>query len=458
MLHFFDAVPKFVDGSDSPRDYLERCLAVIAEREPEVRAWVVLNDAGARAAADASAIRYRQGRPLSSIDGMPIGIKDLFETKDMPTQMGCAAFEGNFPKRDTALVRALRDAGSIVLGKTVTTELGGAHPGPTTNPWDARYTPGGSSSGSAAAVASGMVPAALGTQVGGSIIRPASFCGTFALKPTQGAVNRGERQGYSHSTAGVLAGSIEDMWITAIEMVRRVGGDPGHPGLYGELEPPAPVRPKNLIVVETAAWSALDTGSRDAFERLLRRLQDSGVRILRRTDEPAIDEFEWSIVGAAAMARDINAWENRPAYENLYEHHSDRLSQGLVDAILRARDLTLNDYRARLAERAEAQGRFVALAALADGLITLGSHGPASAPANRPEASVPPPTGDVAFNLPASILFAPAVTVPLLTVDGLPLGLQVMGQMHDDAKVVGIARWLAQQDQLYSPAKDSPQQ
>jgi Asp-tRNA(Asn)/Glu-tRNA(Gln) amidotransferase A subunit family amidase len=149
---FFDAVPRFRSGEDDPRKYLERCLEVIAIREPLVKAWVVLNERGAREAADASAARWRSGKPLSPIDGMPIGIKDLIETKDMPTQMGCAAMEGNFPKRDSALVRALRDAGAVIVGKAVTTELGGAHPGPTTNPFDSRRTPGGSSSGSAAAV------------------------------------------------------------------------------------------------------------------------------------------------------------------------------------------------------------------------------------------------------------------------------------------------------------------
>jgi len=443
MRCFFSAVPSFLDGADSPRDYLERCLAVIAEREPSVRAWVVVNESGARAAADASTERYRAGQTLSAIDGMPVGIKDLFETKDMPTQMGCAAYAGNFPKRDSALVRALRDAGAVVLGKTVTTEMGGAFPGPTTNPWNPRYTPGGSSSGSAAAVAADMVPAAVGTQVGGSIIRPASFCGTFALKPTQGALNRGERQGYSQSTAGVLAGSIEDMWLMAIEMARRAGGDPGHPGLYGPLEPPPPIRPERLIVLETAGWPALDGGSREAFERLLGRLRDDGIRILRRSDELAIEQFEQSIASAAAITRDINGYENRTAYENLYEQHPDQLSRDLIDGIMRARKLTLEDYRARLSERAEAQRRFAALAQLADALITLGSHGPASAPANRPDASAPPPTGDIAFNLPASILFAPAVNVPLLMVDGLPLGVQLVGQMHQDARVVGVARWLA---------------
>ena len=209
-LTFHDAVARFRDGSDTPRAYLERCLETIHEREPVVQAFVVVNEAGGRAAADASTTRWRDGRPLSPIDGLPIGIKDLLETKDMPTQMGCEAYRGNFPKRDNAAVWALRQAGAVILGKTVTAEIGGSHPGPTTNPFDPARTPGGSSSGSAAVIAARMVPAALGTQVGGSVIRPAAYCGTLALKPTQGGINRGERQTTSMSTTGVHAGSIED--------------------------------------------------------------------------------------------------------------------------------------------------------------------------------------------------------------------------------------------------------
>ena len=237
-LTYSDCAPRFRDGNDTPRAYLERCLEVIAEREPAVKAWVVLNSPGAREAADASTERYRGGRPLSSIDGMPIGVKDLIETKDMPTEHGCAAFAGNNPRRDSAIVRALRDAGAIILGKTVTTEMGGAFPGPTTNPFDPGRTPGGSSSGSAAAIGARMVPAAIGTQVGGSIIRPASYCGNCALKPTMGALHRGERQGYSQSHVGVHAGSLADMWHVAIEIARRAGGDPGQPGLFGPPELP----------------------------------------------------------------------------------------------------------------------------------------------------------------------------------------------------------------------------
>jgi Asp-tRNA(Asn)/Glu-tRNA(Gln) amidotransferase A subunit family amidase len=280
--------------------------------------------------------------------------------------------------------------------------------------------------------------------VGGSIIRPASFCGTFALKPTQGGINRGERQGYSQSTAGVLAGSLEDAWRVASEIVCRAGGDPGSPGLYGPPDAPDPVRPRSVIAMQTSGWADLDNPSRRAFELFLERLQAAGVRVLQRGDHPDIEAFEQSIDNAPIISARINAFENKPAYENLYEHHAARLSPSLVERIVAARCLTLEDYRACLEQRQEAQRKFAAVAKLADVLVTPGSHGPASATANHPSASVPPPTGDMAFNLPASLLFAPAVNVPLLVVDGLPLGVQVVGQMHTDASVVAIGRWLAQ--------------
>ena len=184
-LRWHDATPAFAEGRDTPRAYLERCLETIAAREPVVRAFVVLNEAGARAAADASTARWQAGRALSPIDGMPLGIKDLLETRDMPTQMNCAAMAGNFPKRDNAAVRALREAGAVILGKTVTAELGGSHPGPTTNPFDPARTPGGSSSGSAAGVVDGFFHFGFGTQTAGSIVRPAAYWApSRMLKPS----------------------------------------------------------------------------------------------------------------------------------------------------------------------------------------------------------------------------------------------------------------------------------
>jgi Asp-tRNA(Asn)/Glu-tRNA(Gln) amidotransferase A subunit family amidase len=436
---FFDAVPLFRSGDDDPRKYLERCLEVIAAREPLVKAWVVLNERGAREGADASASRWRSGKPLSPIDGMPIGIKDLIETKDMPTQMGCAAMEGNFPKRDSALVRALRDAGAVILGKAVTTELGGAHPGPTTNPFDSRRTPGGSSSGSAAAVACGMVPVAIGTQVGGSVIRPASYCGNWALKPTQGALNRGERQGYSQSTIGVHANSPVDMWHVAMEISQRAGGDPGSPGLFGPGETPAPLKPQQLVLMETPGWQGLDSATRKGFDRVLDTLREQGVAIVRRSTSPLVEAFEHGLAQVKAINGEICAFELRWSLENLVEQYPGKLSKHAMKKLEQGRKMSLEDFRKRLLEREDARRRLAAIAPFGDALISLSSPGPA--PIN--DVNGPRPTGDAIFNYPSSSLGAPTVTVPLISVGGMPVGVQIMGQPHADARVVGIARWLA---------------
>ena len=443
-LTFHDAVARFRDGSDTPRAYLERCLETIAEREPVVHAFVVVNEAGARAAADRSTARWKEGRPLSPIDGLPIGIKDLLETKDMPTQMGCEAYRGNFPKRDNAAVWALRQAGALILGKTVTAEIGGSHPGPTTNPFDPARTPGGSSSGSAAAVAARMVPAAIGTQVGGSIIRPAAFCGNVALKPTQGGINRGERQATSMSTHGVHAGSIEDMWQVAIEIARRAAGDRGCLGLMGPSTAPAPVKPERLVVLETEGWRELDDASRSAFEALLENVQRAGVTLLRRRDHRLIEALEVAIASGRARCNAITSWENRWNTRNLVDAHPDGVSARAQATLDKAEAMTPYDYRAALIERATAQLRHAAVGPLADAVITLSCPGPAPLWSGDVPGQplAPRPTGDFVFNAPSSMLFAPAVTVPLMSVGGLPVGVQLMGQQHEDTRMTSLARWL----------------
>ena len=443
-LTFHDATATFKSGSDTPRAYLERCLDTIAIREPVVKAFVVLNTTNARAAADASSARWKAGKPLSAIDGMPVAIKDLLETKDMPTEMGCEAYRGNHTQRDNAAVWALRQAGAVILGKTVTAELGGTDPGPTTNPFDAARTPGGSSSGTAAAIAARMTPAGLGTQVGGSIIRPAAYCGNIALKPTQGAINRGERQTTSSSTTGVHAGCIEDMWQVAIEIARRAGGDPGRPGLFGPATPPAAAKPQRLIVLETAGWAALDSASRTAFETLLDHLQSASVTLLRRKDHAWIEALEQSIHNASDVSNAITAWENRWYQSALVERHPNGVSARLKATLKKAEAMSPDDYRALLLKRAAAQQCHATLAPLADAIITLSCPGPAPLwPGDVPgQPLAPRPTGDSVFNTPSSMLFSPAVTMPLLGVGGMPVGVQLMGQQHDDARIAGLARWI----------------
>jgi Asp-tRNA(Asn)/Glu-tRNA(Gln) amidotransferase A subunit family amidase len=445
-LGYHDALQRFRDSTDTPRAYLERCLEMIREREPVVKAFVALNEAGARAAADASNARWKAGRPLSPIDGMPIGIKDLLETNDMPTQMGCEAFEGNFPKRDNAAVWALRQAGAIILGKTATAELGGSHPPATTNPFDPARTAGGSSSGSAAAVAARMIPAAIGTQVGGSIIRPAAFCANVALKPTQGAINRGERQATSMSTHGVHAGAIEDMWQVAIEIAERAGGDRGCLGLFGPRQAPAAQKPSRLILLETAGWSQLDAHSKSAFGALLEGIERAGIELLRRTDNPLLEKLEGAIADAASVCNAITGWENRWYQRNLLNAHPQGVSERAKAALAKAEAMSVADYRNALFDRRAAQAAYAATAPLADAVITLSSPGPAPLwGGDAPGKPLPPrPTGDPVFNFPSSMLFAPAVTMPLMAVAGMPLGAQVMGQQHEDARITGIARWLLQ--------------
>ena len=443
-LTFHDAVPRFRDGSDTPRAYLERCLEAIAEREPVVQAFAALNPSGAREAADESTTRWKDGRPRSPIDGLPIGIKDLLETRDMPTRMGCAAYRDNFPRRDNAAVWALRQAGAVIVGKTVTAELGGSHPGPTTNPFDPARTPGGSSSGSSAAVAARMLPAAIGSQVGGSIIRPAGYCGNVALKPTQGAINRGERQATSMSTHGVHAGSIEDMWQVAVEIARRAGGDRGCLGLFGPPDSPPAAKPGRLIVLETEGWAALHAASRAAFEMLLEDLRRAGVALLGRRDHPWIDALEQAVGTGRAVCNAITSWENRWSMRNLVDQHPDGVSPRAKSTLERAEAMTPDDYRAALMDRATAQLRHAALAPLADAIITLSCPGPAPLWSGDVPGQplAPRPTGDFVFNAPSSMLFAPAVTMPLLAVGGLPVGVQLMGQQHEDARVTAMARWM----------------
>ncbi len=444
QLTFHDAVPRFADGSDTPRAYLERCLEVIAAREPVVQALVAMNEAGAREAADASTARYKAGRPLSPVDGMPIGIKDLIETKDMPTQMGCEAYAGNFPKRDSALVQALRDAGAVVLAKTVTAELGGAHPGPTTNPFNPRHTPGGSSSGSAAAVAAREMPATIGGQVGGSIIRPASYCGNIALKPTQGAINRGERLGTSQSTNGVHAGSIEDMWSVAIAIASRVGGDPGFPGLFGPERPPMAARPARLIAIETEGWASADGAVKAVFEQVLAQLRAMDVTILRRADHPWIEAFERSIADARAICNGCTNFESRWSLRNLIANYPDKVSARTKARVAGVEKLTVEDYRAALARRDEARRAHALLAPLADAMITLSAPGPAPVwEGDKPgQPLAARPTGDFVFNAASSMLGAPAVQMPLAAMGGLPVGVQLIGQPHTDARMTALAAWV----------------
>src|ERR1700723_1129465 len=220
MRPYVAAAQNFASGKETPRQFLERSLGLFELWEPRIGAFVHTNLPAARAAAELSTERWRAGKPLSAIDGIPVGIKDIIETADMPTEMGSPLFAGWGPEKDAANGRALRDAGAVILGKTVTTEFAASEPRGTRNPWNIAHTPGGSSSGSAASVAAGIISAGLGTQVISSTVRPASYCGTVGFQPTVNALNRQGRPDFpSQSCTGILGASLEDTWQIPYEIV-----------------------------------------------------------------------------------------------------------------------------------------------------------------------------------------------------------------------------------------------
>src|ERR1700722_4178300 len=432
MQPFLPATADFVSGKDSPRKFLERCIAELEAWEPKIGAFVTLNLAAARTAADRSTNRWRAGKPLSPIDGIPIGIKDIIETIDMPTENGSPLFAGFRSERDAASVAALREAGAVIVGKTVTTEFAWMQPSATKNPWDETRTPGGSSSGSAAAVAVGAISVGIGTQVFGSILRPSSFCGCFGFKPTVGAINRGgSHDALSQSTHGPIAASLPEAWQVAYEISRRAGGDPGFPGLYGSSTCPAPSKPRRLAVLETDGWAVATSVGKEALGEASAKLRSAGVTLLSRHENEKVAAVEDAIHDAQELSHTIIAWESRWPLNTYHPRDASKLSQPMHDLAARAEALTLDDYRRDIGERARRRVVYQALAEDFDACLTLAAPGVAPVGLGW--------TGDPAFVIPGSMLGVPAITLPVLEDRGLPLGLQLLGFADADAALFSTA-------------------
>ena len=433
---FHTATAAFAAGTDTPRDFLERCIAVIEADQPKFLAFVNLDLDDARSAADASTKRWKDGTPISSIDGLPVGIKDIIETANMPTEMGSPLFAGYRSGRDAASVAALREAGAVVVGKTVTTEFAATVPRETRNPWDPARTPGGSSSGSACAVGDGMLPAALGTQVIGSILRPAAYCGAFGYKPSVGGINRGGSVDYhSQSCQGVIAASLEDAWLTAREITARAGGDPGFPGIRGPRTVPEARKPARLALLQTAGWSVATADAKAQLEAALDRFRAAGVIVVDRTSDDGIANVEEVIADAMALSTTINTWDFRWPL-NVFARNMDhaKLSPVMQARLVDAERMTLEEYQDAIEERDRRRATFARLADQYDAAVTLTA--PDAAPLGLES------TGNPIFVVPGSMLGVPAVTLPIMRTQGLPLGLQLLGFSGRDADLFAVARGL----------------
>jgi Asp-tRNA(Asn)/Glu-tRNA(Gln) amidotransferase A subunit family amidase len=392
------------------------CLARIAEREPVVHAFAHVDaDLALQAARDLD-----RGPNRGPLHGVPIGIKDVIDTADQPTQMGSPIYAGYRPACDAACVAVLRAAGAVILGKTVTAEFAGMTAGPTANPHNPAHTPGGSSSGSAAAVADFMLPAALGTQTGGSVLRPAAYCGVIGYKPTFGAFNRAGLKFAAESldTIGLMARSLDDVaLITSV----LLGGGTGAPAVLGG--------PPRIGLCRTPLWAAAEPATRHAVDDAAARLAQAGAP-LREVTLP--DEF----AGLKTAAREtINNYERSKSMAAEWGSHRDLISPKLGRCISLGMEMPYEDYLAaiRLGEscRAQLPGVFE------DFDILLAPCVNGEAPAGLES------TGDPGFQAIWTILHVPTISLPTHQGPrGLPVGIQLVGRRYDDARLFACAKWV----------------
>jgi Asp-tRNA(Asn)/Glu-tRNA(Gln) amidotransferase A subunit family amidase len=391
------------------------CLARIADREPVVHAWT--NFDPQRALAEARALDRAASR--GPLHGVPIGIKDVIDTFDMPTEMGSPIYLRNRPPADAAGVALIRAAGAAILGKTVTCEFAGVTPGATANPHDETRTPGGSSSGSAAAVADCMVPVALGTQTGGSVLRPACYCGVIGYKPTYGAFRRVGVKAAAEGldTIGLIARSLDD-----IVLVRAV--------LLGRQPAPIPAMPAppRVGLTRTHLWEHAQPETVEAVEEAAKCLNEAGAEVI---DVKLPDEF----AGLSHAREIVNDRERAMAMADEWHRHRDRISERLRKIIQRGLDAPPDDYAAavRLAERCRA-GLDAAFGA-ADVLLAPCVRGEAPEGLHY--------TGDPGFQALWTLLHAPALTLPTgIGPNGLPVGIQLVGRRHDDERLIAASKWI----------------
>ena len=427
-----EAARRIAAGALSAEELVRGCLERIRAREPQVQAWTFLDEEHALRQARAADELRRSGRPIGALHGVPVGLKDIIDTADMPTENGCALHRGRAPREDAAVVKMLRAAGAVILGKTVTTECAYFCPGKTRNPHNPQHTPGGSSSGSAAAVGAGMVPLALGSQTAGSTIRPGSFCGVYAFKPSHGLVPRSGMLQLSRTLdhVGLFAANLEDMALLAEQLAGWDEGDPDTrprarvPFLQTLAEAP-PIEPR-FAFIKTPHWERADPDTQEAFGELAEAL---GERLEEVDLQPsAADGWDWhGTILAAEMASN---------FEREWTSGREQLSPQLRALLEKGREVTAIDYqRALRAVPRLVEGFDELFTGRYDAIVTPAALGTAPKGLHA--------TGDPVFCSLWTLTGMPAISLPLMQgANGLPLGVQLVGRRGYDARLLRTARWL----------------
>jgi amidase len=413
-----DAARGIAAGRITSEALVRACLERVEEREGVVQAWEYL-------APDRAIERARtldRGPANGPLHGVPVGVKDIFDTRDMPTAYGSPIYCDHCPAWDASVVAAIRAGGGLVLGKTVTTEFAAFHPGKTTNPHHTGHTPGGSSSGSAAGVADFMVPLAIGTQTGGSMVRPAAFCGVVGYKPTFGYVNRAGLKPLAESldTIGVFARDVADAALLASVLA-------GRPSLGGSSVAAAP----RIGLCRTHAWPQAEEATISAVERARALLTDAGAAV---TEVCLPERFR----GLGEAQQSIMKYEGAQAlvFERCF--HKEAISAELLGFLDDGASCAPAEYDEAQRLASECRASLPDVFGENDALLTP------SAPGEAPEGLSS--TGDPVFNRIWTLLGAPCINLPAFTGPrGLPVGLQLVGRPGDDTRVIAVAQWVQEQ-------------
>ena len=428
-----DAASSIRDGAISAEQLMQSCLDRVHEVDGSVQAWAHLDAGHALARARARDDMRRQGDAVGPLHGVPVGIKDIIDTADMPTEDGTVLHAGRLPVSDAAVVRELRAAGAVIMGKTVTTELATYFPGKTRNPHNPEHTPGGSSSGSAAAVAAGMLPVAIGTQTNGSVIRPAAFCGVYGFKPTFGLIPRSGilKQSRALDQVGVFARTLQDIALVTEQIA---GADEADPDTRPRARLPllatlaeAPPMPPQIAFVKTPVWDRAEPQTREAFAELVAHLGSSVSEV--ELPESASRAWEWQ--------RTVMEAEMAAHYDAEWERGRDRLSESLRAQLERGRAISALEYQKARARRDMVNEALTEIFQHYDAIVTPSAAGPAPHGLDS--------TGDPAFCTLWTFCGMPALNLPLMTAgNGLPLGVQLVGPHMGDARLLRTARWMTE--------------
>ena len=426
-----EALAAMASGRLTSVELVKSCLARIEETDEAIKAWAFLDpDAALAQAAECDRIR-KAGMPIGPLHGIPVGLKDIIDTAKMPTQRGTPIFAGRQTEHVARLVEHLREAGAVIMGKTVTTELAFVHANETRNPHNHDHSPGGSSSGSAAAVAAHHVPLAIGTQTNGSVIRPASFCGTFGFKPTRGVISREGllQTSVSLDQVGCFGRSLADVALLTDAIAGYDQRDPvsfarPRPDMSAGAVAEAPVTP-DLVWFDLPFNDRLSDDAREGLDAVMDILGDQVKRL------PAAD----TLSNLVAVQARIHEYEICQHQAEVFDKHWDQISDTLKPVIERGRQISVEEYEDALAVKASAEAFFADFFVEFDAIIAPSAAGEAPVFGNG--------TGDPIFCTLWTLAGLPCVSLPLLVGENdLPIGVQLIGPVEKDDRLLRTARWL----------------